>query len=357
MTEGERASPTAHHHLAVVPPGLEAVLARELDALGLGPAHRSPGHVAFEADDAGLCRALLWLRTASRVLRVLDRTRIVRTFPELCRTLERIGWDRVLPAGAPIVLNVAASKSQLYHERAIAQRIMAVLGPRGDADGPPQSLHVHLERDRLTLSLDATGEHAHRRGYRLATAKAPIRENLAAGILLSLDWEGAALVDPMCGSGTFPIEAALMAERVPPGAERTFSAEAWTSLGPLMQLARAAALRERRAPGPIEGSDRVAGAVGAATENAARAGVHVTFLQRDVRELGPDTDEGTLIANLPYGRRVDNDSAAIGAWLDLLERRPRWRGVALTPRRELPGHRAHLRLSNGGIPIWVHVRG
>ncbi|HVG43127.1 MAG TPA: hypothetical protein VM890_00300, partial [Longimicrobium sp.] len=321
---------------AVVAPGLEALCAAELRALGIAAA-AEPGGAAWEGTMDDLHRANLWLRTASRVV-VRAATFRARTFIELERHARRVPWERWVVPGRAVRLRVTSKKSKLYHEGAIAERLLgfiedrvggigaasAAKGPEDDADdgGDAQLFVVRVLRDEVTLSADASGALLHLRGYRQAVAKAPLRETLAAAMLLGAGWRGdAPLLDPMCGSGTIPIEAALLARKVAPGlasASRRPRAYAFTAWPGHDAGAWARAVDEARgailpaAPVPVAGSDRDAGAVEAARANAERAGVaaDVDFAVRPVSAMEPPAGgPGLLICNPPYGVRVGESDA------------------------------------------------
>ncbi|HVZ49830.1 MAG TPA: THUMP domain-containing protein, partial [Gemmatimonadaceae bacterium] len=235
---------------AIVAPGFEATAADEMRALGLEGIVAGAGGVAFRADDAALVRANLHLRTVSRVL-VRVATFTAKSFPELERRAKAVPWASYLPPGSRVALRVTCRKSRLYHSDAVAERLSrsiasavpgAQTGRVGAADldaasdaafdtasaTPAHLFVVRFERDECTISADSSGELLHRRGYRLATAKAPIRETIAAGVLLALGYDGTApVIDPMCGSGTFAIEAALIARNIAPGIQRAFACESW----------------------------------------------------------------------------------------------------------------------------------
>ena len=225
---------------------------------------------------------------------------------------------------------------------------------------------VRFERDVCTISADSSGELLHRRGYRLATAKAPLRETLAAGVLAAMRWDGREpLVDPMCGAGTIAIEAALLARRMAPGLARAFSCERWPNApaGDFEALRTAALAAARpRAPVPILASDRDAGAIAAARTNAERAGVHgdITFRTCALADLHPPPGPGLLLTNPPYGARVGgrDDLRNLYAQLGKVarERCPGWSLAFLSADRALEAQvklplAQVLRFQNGGIPV------
>src|SRR4051812_39766155 len=310
---------------AVAAPGLEGLCAAELRALGIAAA-AEPGGAAWAGTMDDLHRANLWLRTASRVV-VRAATFRARTFIELERHARKVPWERWVVPGRAVRLRVTSKKSKLYHEGAIAERLLgfidervggvgatsAAKGPEEEDDGGDAQLFVvRVLRDEVTISADASGALLHLRGYRQAVAKAPLRETLAAGMLLGAGWRGdAPLLDPMCGSGTIPIEAALLARTIAPGlaaASREPRAFAFTAWPGHDAAAWARAVDEARdailpaAPVPIAGSDRDAGAVEAARANAERAGVagDVGFAVRPVSAMEPPPGTGLLICNPPY---------------------------------------------------------
>jgi putative N6-adenine-specific DNA methylase len=303
---------------AVAAPGLEPLVAAELSALAerypLVPGEAEPGGVAFRADRTGLYLANLHLRIASRVV-VRIGSFHAAAFRELERHAARLPWADFLTPGRPAEFRVTSRKSRLYHQDAVAQRLLTAVGgpePGVDAEkaGPAQEFVVRLFRDECTVSADASGALLHRRGYRLASAKAPLRETLAAAMLAGSGWTGTApLVDPMCGSGTIPIEAALLARRIPPGLGRRFAFMGWPDYDEAGWETLLREARERilpRSPAPILGSDRDAGAVAAAQANAARAGVaeDIVWTRAAISALAPPPGPGWIVTNPPYGVRV-----------------------------------------------------
>jgi putative N6-adenine-specific DNA methylase len=354
---------------AVTTPGLELVLAAELTGLRLTPGEASPGGIAFAAHHSGLYRANLELRSASRVL-VRVAAFHAHSFFELERHAAAVPWDRFVPPGGAVAFRVTSKKSKLYHQDAVAERLGravvaavagAVVGERGtgngewDEEGPPaptsplpapQLFVARLWRDELILSADASGELLHRRGYRLATAKAPMRESLAAAMLLAAGWDGSApLVDPFCGAGTIPIEAALLARRLAPGRRRPFAFERWPSFegatwSRIKHDAEARVLP--RAPAPVAGFDRDAGAVEAARANAERAGVgaDAAFGQQALSAFVPPAGgPGWVVTNPPWGVRVGARAALRDLYASLgrvlTERAPGWTVILLSADRRL----------------------
>lgn len=370
----------ASDFFASAAPGLEPLVVDELRTLGI-PAGIEDGGAAWSGDAESLYRACLHLRMASRVL-----TRIAvfgaRGFAELERHARRIDWRRYIAPGTPVRLRVTARKSRLYHEGAIAERLLGVIGsattisgPAGDddeEDDEAQLIVVRFLRDRCTISADAAGALLHLRGYRQQIGKAPLRETLAAAMLhVAPSAIEAPLLDPLCGSGTILIEAALRARRVPPGlaaatrAPRAFAFQRWPDFDAVawarvLDAARSGILAA--APAPIIGSDRDAGAIAAARANAARAGVDrdIDVEQRALSDARVPPGQGVLLTNPPYGVRVGERErlrdlyASLG---NLVRRRlPGWTVGMFCADRRLCGQsglalRTALSTRNGGIPV------
>jgi putative N6-adenine-specific DNA methylase len=362
-------SPARYECYAVTPPGAEQITARELSGLGLATGEMDAGGVGFQAGANGLARANLELRTASRVL-VRVGTFHASAFHELERRAARLPWESYLIPGGTVSFRVTSRKSKLYHQGGIAQRLAEaaarrVPGVAVSATGG-QLFVVRLFHDECTISADASGAHLHQRGYRLASAKAPLRETLAAAMLLAAGWNGSRpLIDPLCGSGTIPIEAALLARRIAPGSSRDFACERWpafpSSVWPAVRAA-AASRTLSGAPAPIIGSDRDAGAIQAATDNAARAGVGecIEFRRCSVSALDPPSGPGFVVTNPPYGVRVgrSRDLRDLYAQLgNVLRRRcAGWELVLLSARDELARQlglelKPVFRTSNGGLRV------
>lgn len=383
---------------AVAAPGLEPLLEAELRTLGFADAAASTGGVRFTTDARGVALANLQSRLASRVVVRLAEFKAL-AFHELERAARKVEWGRMLAAGAAFRLRVTAKKSRLYHSDAIAERVAdaicrSVAGARR-VDGPAKdeeeqedaiegSVHpalgvaadamsaqlfvVRFDHDRCTISADASGELLHRRGYRQAIAKAPLRETLAAAVLLALRYDATKpLVDPFCGSGTLLIEAAMMARGIAPGSQRSFAAERWPEMGaaPWRDVRDAAASAERPNAGAvIVGSDRDAGAIEAAISNAQRAGVlaDLVLVQRPLSALVLLEPAGLLVTNPPYGMRL-NERAPLRDLYARLGQVMRssgagWRVGMISADRQLEGQTGlrfaeRLRTSNGGISVRI----
>jgi len=328
-------------YFAVTAPGIESLTRLELSLLGLLPAaalpavketdsapvslitaHASADSLNFKGDLASLYRANLHLRTASRILVRLGMPFLARSFAELVEKASRLPWERFLIPGRPVTLRVTCHKSKLYHSEAVAERLLTSIEARlgrpsprlkpSEDEGSAHSAQLILARlvdDLCTVSVDSSGELLHRRGYRLATAKAPLRETLAAAMLMASGWDAKSpLVDPFCGSGTIPIEAALIARSLPPGQNRRFAFMDWPNFDESLwktALAEAAENVSAEIP-PILASDRDAGAIRSAQENARRAGVShlIQFETQAVSAVHPPRRPGWVVTNPPYGVRV-----------------------------------------------------
>ena len=374
---------------AIAAPGLESIVAAELAALGItATIPPDGGGASWHGGPGSIALANLWLRTASRVVvRVAEFK--ARTFFELERQARRVPWETYLHRGAAVSFRVTCRKSRLYHSDAVAQRMLSAaeralgavpaLAADDDADEdapgrdagpvagvPPQRFIVRLVHDVCTVSVDSSGDLLHRRGYRQAVAKAPLRETLAAAMLMASGWTGdTALVDPLCGSGTIPIEAALIARRLPPGLNRSFAFFHWPGHHPArwtLLVERAMAHALTRSPVKIAGSDRDAGAIAAAVANAERAGVaaDIDFTVRPVSAAERVADTGSLVCNPPYGVRTGDPDrlrnlyarlgrvarASFGGWsIAMLSADARFDaqlGIATHER---------FRTTNGGLPV------
>lgn len=370
---------------AVCAPGLAPLVAAECAAMELPAGEVSQAGVSLSLTMPELFRLNCRSRCASRVL-VRLASFVARDFAALEKAAARVPWARVVHPGASVRLRVTCRKSRLYHSDAVAERVARGLGgavagaqvvgrARDDEDDdeassvPTQLIVVRFDHDRCTISADSSGALLHRRGWRLAVAKAPLRETLAAGMLAALPWRGdEALVDPFCGSGTIGIEAALRAREIAPGLSRHFALEQWPN-APLSAYAAerdVARARVKSAVGvPIVLRDRDAGAIDAARANAARAGVLDDLIIEqgalsdiDLAAIG---DRGVLLTNPPYGQRVSGGADLRGLYArlgDVVRAGGRgWRlAMLVPPDRQLAGQlrlqlSPALRTANGGLPV------
>jgi len=336
---------------AVVTPGTEQVAEAEARrALGAAAVVAIPGGLEIEgAMETGM-RANLALRIPTRLVLRLGQAR-AREFGKLRHQLARFPWEMFLAAGAAVKITASTSHCRLYHTGAVDETVRAAIGdrlgesPPAGADsseataGSPQLILVRGVDDGWTISVDSSGERLNRRGWRTESGEAPVRETLAAALLELAGWSpGQALVDPMCGAGTIPIEAATAGLGIPPGLNRSFAFEAWPALGDQgrdawRELKRAAtASRLDALSAPIVASDRSADAVATSRANAARAGVdgHIQFDHRPVGDVVAPAATGLFIANPPYGARL-------GSRRDLP---PLYREIGNVLRRRFSGWRA-----------------
>jgi len=367
---------------AVTAPGLEPLCAAELNAIGIA-ATAQDGGVAWSGDIGSIALANLWSRTASRVIVRLGEFR-ARTFFELERNAKRLPWDGFIAPNGGVAFRVTSRKSKLYHSDAVAQRLADaalrhIAGVRvehassddddSDAAEPPAQLFVvRVVHDVVTVSADSSGALLHFRGYRQQLAKAPLRETLAAALLLGADWGGdVPLLDPMCGSGTIPIEAARLARRIAPGRDRSFAFARWPryvvrSWRALLEQAREQELP--KAPVAIAGADRDPGAVAAARANAERAGVagDVELVEASISAMPADRGAGLIATNPPYGVRIGESDRLRNLYAQLgnvlRTKRPGWRLAMLSADKALERQlklplEEKLRTRNGGIPVHV----
>ena len=313
-------SPPSFDAFAITAPGLEVITTRELHALGASEAKAIEGGVSFRASPHLLYSANLRLRTASRVV-VRASAFEATAFHELERRAKKVRWDELIAPNLPVSLRVTCRKSKLYHSDAVAQRVAGAIeatvkGARvvddagDDGDGDEQLILVRLMHDRCTISVDSSGALLHRRGYRQAVAKAPMRETLAAAMLLASGWNGSVpLLDPMCGSGTIAIEGAMIARLIAPGLERGFAFERWPEFDASIWKEIVADARTEilpKSPVVIQASDRDEGAIEAATSNAGRAGVtgDIEFAVKPISAIPAPETTGLVATNPPYGVRV-----------------------------------------------------
>jgi putative N6-adenine-specific DNA methylase len=361
-------------YFAVTPPGFEPFTAEELRLLNLAPLPE-PGGVTFKGTLPDLYRANLHLRTASRLLARLGNFFYATTFPELEQRASRLPWERFLVPGQPLSIRVTCHKSKLYHSDAVARSVAAGLAVRlgkpsplvkadDESDPSPQLVVVRLSDDRCTVSVDSSGTLLHKRGYRQAVAKAPLRETLAAAILFASGWDRVSpLLDPFCGSGTIPIEAALMAQGLPPGLHRRFAFMDWPGFDSALWQSLLSFSPRLHSPSPILASDRDAGAIQMARANAERAGVAdlIEFKCQAVSSITPPAGPGWVVTNPPYGLRVSQGKDLRDLYAQfghvLRQKCPGWDLSVLCSDPVLLGQLGleldtSLRFTNGGI----HVR-
>ncbi len=313
--------------------GLEAVLKREILDLGYEISCVEDGRVNFWGDAEAIAIANVFLRSAERVLLKVGAVH-AETFDELFERVKALEWEAYLPVNAKFWVTKATSvKSKLFSpsdiqsivKKAIVERLKGIYGVTWFAeDGASYPIRIFLMKDEAVIGLDATGESLHKRGYRKLTAKAPISETLAAALIMLTPWKrDRILVDPFCGSGTFPIEAAMMAANIAPGMNRSFLAESWDNLIPRRKwydaVEEAQDLIDDSVQTDIQGYDIDGEIVKAARENARLAGVDqlIHFQRRPVSELNHPKKYGFVITNPPYGERIEERESLPGLYREI----------------------------------------
>ena len=340
-------------------PGLEPICEGELAALGIKKTHAFKGGINFTCSARQLYAANMWLRTATRTL-----VRVARfdafNWEEMTSGLDMVDWTNFVTKGRSTRLRVSSSASRLYHTGGIAERVAKHLGVKladeadlgGDETGH-QLIVIRVSHNQFTVSVDASGEALHRRGWRQAVAKAPVRETVAAAMLMASGWQAdSPLLDPFCGSGTIAIEAARTARGMAPGADRAFAFQQWPSFAPGTWGSVVADVKTTASDQPlgvvIMGSDRDAGAIDAARANAERAGVagDVTFEMRSVSDVtagdvGSGMTRGAIVTNPPYGTRIrGGDLRNLYARFGQISRQqfPGWKVAMLASDTRTAGH-------------------
>lgn len=343
--------------------GLEPVLAGELRALDARAVEPGRGGAHFEGDAALLYRACLWLRTAVRVLRPVSEFDC-STPEQLYDAVRAIAWNDLMTADHTLAVDCNVRDSGLTHSQYAARRVKDAIcdqfrdrtgrRPSVDTERPMIGLNLHVSKNRAVLSLDASWDSLHKRGYRPIQTIAPLNEALAAGLLLHTGWNGSTpLADPLCGSGTFCVEGAWLALNRPPGLTRKwFALQGWSDFDrPLWNAVRddARAGVKKELPAPIVGSDVHPGALDLARQNAKAAGVgHLVKLDVcDVRAARPPCAEpGVLIVNPPYGERIGEED----------EWKPLYRALGETVGAHWPGWKLFVFTSNSRLARAVPLK-
>ena len=351
--------------------GLEAVVRREIEKLGYEIIKTEDGKVTFEGDERAIVRSNLWLRSADRVLLKVAEFE-ARTFEELFQGTKKVAWERIIPVDGEFTVTCTTVKSQLHNppaiqsitKKAVVERMKMVYGfDRFKETGAAHTIKATFLKDRVTLTVDTSGEGLHKRGYRVANVEAPMKETLAAALVqLSFFRPGRLLVDPCCGSGTIPIEAALIARNIAPGCNREFDAEKWHFIDSnIWKEERLLARDGQDTESRLYAYDINPKAVAAAKKNAEAAGVEdiIEFKRADVKSLrAPEGERGIIITNPPYGERIGEDDEIDGIFKALnrfARENPDWSLFVITPDKEaekkIMGRRADRRrkLYNGNI--------
>ena len=321
--------------------GLEAVLKREITDLGYEIVSVEDGRVTFKGGAEALVRANIFIRTAERIMLKVGSFRAV-TFDELFEGTKALPWEEMIPKDGKFwVTKATTNKSKLFSgsdiqsivKKAIVDRLKGIYHINWfEENGAEYPIRVFILKDVVTIALDTSGVSLHKRGYRQLVGKAPISETLAAALIMLTPWnKDRILVDPFCGSGTFPIEAAMIGANMAPGMNREFTAENWKNIVPkkvwyeAVTEAEDAILRDVKMN--IQGYDLDSGIVKCAMQNAREAGVdeHIHFQQRDMRDLSSPKKYGFIITNPPYGERLEDKADLpklykdIGATFDKLD--------------------------------------
>jgi putative N6-adenine-specific DNA methylase len=343
-----------------VPPGLEYLLLAESAEAGLPKAVATAGGITFDGTWQDVMRANLMLRGATRVLARVESFWVAH-LSQLDKRSRKIDWARFLPADLPVKVEVTCRKSKIYHAGAAKQRIETAITETLGAPISEQAklkLMVRIEEDLCTISVDTSGSPLHMRGHKEAVGKAPMRESLAALFLHACGYDGREpVLDPMCGSGTFPIEAAEMAMGLAPGRSRRFAFEDLASFDAGAWAAMKEGVEVRRPDQRFFGSDRNAGGIENSNANAARSGVaeHCAFSVGAISELQrPEGPPGLVIVNPPYGGRIGNKKLLYGLYgtmgTVLKERFKGWRVGIVTTEAGL-ARSTTLKFANTSAPI------
>ena len=305
--------------------GLEAVLKREIIDLGYKVTEVVDGRVSFEGDEEAIARCNVFLRTTERVMLKVGSFKAV-TFDELFEKTKALPWENFIPKDGKFWVKKASSiKSKLFSpsdiqrivKKAIVDRLSGKYNIlRFPENGSEYPIRITILKDEVTVGLDTSGESLHKRGYRRLTVKAPITETLAAALISLTPWKkDRLLIDPFCGSGTIPIEAALIGLNIAPGMKRDFQAMAWDNILPksLFKEAKKEAedLIDRETKLSIQGYDLDTSALDAARGNLSFAGLegNIHFQQRDMRDISSAKKYGFIITNPPYGERLEEKEA------------------------------------------------
>jgi putative N6-adenine-specific DNA methylase len=297
--------------------GLESVVARELQALGYGNLTTENGKVSFEGDERDIARTNIWLRTADRILIKIAEFRAV-DFEELFQGTRKIAWEEMIPLDGKMHVVGKSVKSQLFSvkdcQSIVKKAVVEAMKRKYRTDwfeesGPVYKIEISMLKDMATLTVDTSGPGLHRRGYREAAGEAPLRETLAAALVILSRWRpDRILADPFCGSGTIPIEAALIGRNIAPGLMRSFVSEGWPEMpGEIWKAVREEARGlVKEADFRILASDSDGEVLKKARENAIRAGVadNVAFQRLPVEEFRSRKKYGCIVCNPPYGERL-----------------------------------------------------
>lgn len=360
--------------------GLEAIVRREIEELGYEIIKTEDGKVTYAGDERAIVRSNLWLRCADRVLLKIAEFE-AKEFEDLFQGTKAFSWEDLIPKDGEFTVTCSTVKSKLHNppaiqsiaKKAIVERMKEAYGiEQFPETGVAHTVKVTILKDRVTLTMDTSGRGLHKRGYRVANVEAPIKETLAAALVKLSFWKkGRVLLDPCCGSGTIPIEAAMMAKGIAPGANGEFACEEWEFIDKKLWYEESIAVAERedfsKIPKLIFARDIDSRAIEAAKKNARAAGVDdiIDFKRADIKKLSTGSDvalwkgrQGIIISNPPYGERIGADEEINGIFKALrgfAGENPDWSLFIITPDKEaekkILGRRADRRrkLYNGNI--------
>ena len=332
--------------------GLEAVVKREIEALGYKIIRSEDAKITYMGDERAIARSNLWLRSADRVLLKMGEFKALE-FEDLFQQTKAVAWEDIIPADGKFTVTGTSVKSKLHSVPAcqsiVKKAIVERLGSfycidRFEETGAEYTVKVTILKDRVTLTIDTSGTGLHKRGYRVCDVAAPIKETLAAAMVQLSFWKaGRLLVDPCCGSGTIPIEAAMIGRNIAPGLNRKFASQEWDIIPPeIWKEERKAAFEaiDYDADIRIEASDISGRAVEAAIENAAEAGVDdcVEFKKMDMARLTAEEEGGIVITNPPYGERIGEKKqieAIYSAYNEFYRKNPTWSLFIVTTDKEV----------------------
>lgn len=354
--------------------GLEAVVRREIESLDYKVLKTEDGKVTFEGDERAIVRSNLWLRTADRVLLKMAEFE-ARTFEELFQQTKALMWEALIPPDGKFTVTGTSVKSQLHSvpacqgicKKAIASRLgEAYLMETLPETGAEYTVKVTILKDRVTLTVDTSGSGLHKRGYRVKTVAAPIKETLAAAMVQLSFWnKDRVLLDPCCGSGTIAIEAAMIGRNIAPGLSRSFACEEWEAIGKKLwkeEKKRAYDLMDDEAKLDIVGIDIDKMAIEAAKENAIEAGVDecIRFINADMARIKASKPSGIIITNPPYGERIGEQkqiAAIYSKYKKFFAENPSWSMFMVTTDKDIEakvfGRKADRRrkLYNGRLEV------
>lgn len=332
--------------------GLEAVVKREIEALGYKIIRSEDAKITYMGDERAIARSNLWLRSADRVLLKMGEFKALE-FEDLFQQTKAVAWEDIITADGKFTVTGTSVKSKLHSVPAcqsiVKKAIVERLGSfycidRFEETGAEYTVKVTILKDRVTLTIDTSGTGLHKRGYRVCDVAAPIKETLAAAMVQLSFWKaGRLLVDPCCGSGTIPIEAAMIGRNIAPGLNRKFASQEWDIIPPeIWKEERKAAFEaiDYDADIRIEASDISGRAVEAAIENAAEAGVDdcVEFKKMDMARLTAEEEGGIVITNPPYGERIGEKKqieAIYSAYNEFYRKNPTWSLFMVTTDKEV----------------------